>query len=68
MNNKELLFATIEELQIITGIPTSYNGNYLFFDDGGQGYSIEIDSYLEGIRLIEGMKVGYILAKKGKFL
>ncbi len=75
MNNKELLFATMEEFKTITGIPTSYenqgsNGKYLFFDtpdNDGRGYYIGIDSYLDGIRTLEGMKDGYILAKNGKF-
>jgi len=76
MNNKEYFFATIEEFEIITGIRTSYenqgsNGKYLFFetsDNDGRGYYIGIDSYLDGIRTLEGMKNGYILAKKSKFL
>lgn len=76
MNNKEYFFATIEEFETITGISTSYenqgsNGKYLFFetsDNDGRGYYIEISSYIDGIRTLEGMKNGYILAKKGKFL
>lgn len=67
---------TLEEFTALTGIPTSYenqgsNGKYLFFetsDNDGAGFYIEINSYLDGLRTLENMKDGYILAKKGKFL
>ena len=76
MSMKDDFLMTMEEFETITGIPTSYenqgeNGKYLFFetsDNDGNGYYIEIDSYLDGMRTLEGMKNGYILAKKGKFL
>lgn len=76
MSIKDAFLTTMEEFETITGIRTSYenqgsNGKYLFFetsDNGGDGYYIGIDSYLDGLRTLEGMKDGYILAKKGKFL
>lgn len=76
MSIKDDFLTTIEEFETITGIPTSYknqgsNGKYLFFetsDNNGAGVYIEINNFLEGLRTLEGMKDGYILAKKGKFL
>lgn len=75
MSNKRDFFTTIKEFTTLTGIPTDYenqgsNGKYLLFhtsDNDGAGFYIEINNYLEGIRLLEGMKDGYILAKNGKF-
>ena len=76
MSIKDAFLTTMEEFETITGISTSYenqgeNGKYLFFetsDNDGAGFYIEINNYLEGLRTLEGMKDGYILAKKGKFL
>lgn len=76
MSIKDDFLTTMEEFETITGIRTSYenqgsNGKYLFFEtsnNDGRGYYIEISSYIDGIRTLEGLKNGYILAKKGKFL
>lgn len=73
---KNIFLSTAESFTKLTGVKVEYrnqgsNGKYLFFntsDNNGEGVYIEINNFLEGLKILENMENGYILAKKGKFL
>lgn len=73
MTNKEILKIDLDNFEKKTGIKAHYenqrgNGSWLFLetqDNGGNGFYIEVDGFVDACNTINNILTGYTIAKKG---
>lgn len=73
MTNRDILQIVIDNFEEKTGIKAHYekqrgNGSWLFLetqDNGGEGFYIGVDGFVDACNTINHILMGYTIAKKG---